>query len=77
MAARKSDLPHRRELAFTLSDGRRYRLLFDQGFGGMRAEGRDLRHDFLAAPEMPAARLQKVDIKVLGGDEPVNLENIG
>jgi hypothetical protein len=77
MAARKSDLPHRRELAFTLGDGRRYRLLFDQGFGGMRAEGRDLRHDFLAAAEVQAAKLQKVDIKVFGGDEPVILENIG
>lgn len=77
MVARKNDLPHRRERAFALADRRRYRLLFDRGFGGMRPEGRDLRHDFLAAPEMQAARLQKVDIRVFGGDEPVILENIG
>ncbi|QNR63102.1 DEAD/DEAH box helicase [Rhodobacter capsulatus] len=74
MAAQKNDLPHRRELAFTLSDGRRYRLLFDQGFGGMRAEGRDLRHDFRAPPELQAAKLHQIDLNVHAGDEPVILE---
>jgi ATP-dependent helicase YprA (DUF1998 family) len=74
MVAHRSDLPHRRELALTLSDGRLYRMIFDQGFGGMRAEGRDLRHDFRASPEVQAAKLQHIDAKVFGGDEPVIFE---
>lgn len=31
MAAHRNDLPHRREMRFTLSDGREFRIFLDQG----------------------------------------------
>ena len=71
LAERKTDLPHRREFAFTLKDGRRYRLLFDQGFGAWRAIGSEIRHDFQALPDSQARKLLRALFRVEGGDEPL------
>lgn len=71
LALHRNDLPHRREFAFALTDGRRFRLLLDQGFGVWRATGADLRHDFGANPESQAIKLQRAVFRVEGGDEPV------
>lgn len=71
MAVHKGDLPHRRELAFSLLDGRRFRLLFDQGFGAWRAVGPDIRHDFLAEPSVQARRLLRLSASVRGESEPL------
>ena len=71
LAAHKAEMVHRRELAFTLTDGRRYRLLFDQGFGAWRAVGSEIRHDFRADPEMQARRLARAEFWIEGGEEPL------
>lgn len=71
LAASKGDLPHRRELVFDLADGRRFRLLFDQGFGAWRARGVDIKHDFLADPATQARRLLRLSATVHGEPEPL------
>ncbi len=75
LAARRTALPHRREMRFTLADGRRFRLLLDQGLGAWRAEisggGQDMRHDFQAAAESQAAALSRSKLHVAGGEEPM------
>ncbi|MCB1357850.1 MAG: DEAD/DEAH box helicase [Maritimibacter sp.] len=75
MAMRKNDLPHRRQMTIRLKDGRRYRVLFDQGFGGWKCGGKDLRHDFRQDPALQAKGIFGRALAISGGDEPIVWES--
>jgi len=76
LCPRKADLPHHRALDVALQDGRRMRLLIDQGFGAWRADGVP-RHDFRTQPDVQASSLRQAGIRVSAGDaqsSPISME---
>ena len=62
-AARKTSLPHQRALTVGLQDGRDLLVLFDQGFGGWRAEGA-VRFDFDLEVKKQARKLEGLSFDV-------------
>jgi ATP-dependent helicase YprA (DUF1998 family) len=62
-AARKTSLPHQRALTVGLRDGRDLLVLFDQGFGGWRAEGA-VSFDFDLEVKKQARKLQGLSFAV-------------
>ena len=74
--SRKADLPHARSLTLRLGDGRRLRLLLDQGFGAWRVEGSP-RHDFRAPPAEQARAVRRTELQLRVSEErgvPILLE---
>ena len=75
---RKADLPHERSLEFLLGDGRKTRMLLDQGFGAWRTSRANpaLSHDFGAEPLRQARSLVALDFGIAaqsGCDVPIVL----
>ncbi len=62
----KAEVPHERSLGLLLGDGRRTKVLLDQGFGAWRtsrASGAP-RHDFEADPSRQARSLMALDFRI-------------
>ncbi|RMD49057.1 MAG: hypothetical protein D6832_02580, partial [Alphaproteobacteria bacterium] len=64
--AGRGETPHYRALEATLRDGRRLRVLLDQGFGFWRVAG-TVRHDFHAPPEKQAQSLRSAEFAIAAG----------
>lgn len=62
----KNHQPHARSLVLHLGDGRRLRILLDQGLGAWRCMSISSAHDFRAPPQKQAGEIKnaKVDIRM-------------
>jgi hypothetical protein len=67
LAGRKTELPHHRQLTFTLRDGRRVTILLDQGFGGWRTDG-FVRHDFGKDARAQARAIANLEVSIRTAD---------